>query len=134
MKTARERAQQFPGQPGPDLHTARQHPRILLLSAYRSASHGAWTDWLTGSLDTFDWQIRELPGRYFRWRIRGNPISWLNDLPPKTPDAVIATSMVDLATLRGLHPHLALAPTPAAATHSVVSESMCVLPNDKVVS
>ena len=86
-------------------------PTILLLSAYRSASHGAWTDWLTGSLDTFDWQIRELPGRYFRWRIRGNPISWLNDLPPETPDAVIATSMVDLATLRGLHPHLARAPT-----------------------
>ena len=89
----------------------QQRPKILLLSAYRSASHGAWTDWLTGSLDTFDWQIRELPGRYFRWRIRGNPISWLNDLPPETPDAVIATSMVDLAILRGLHPHLARAPT-----------------------
>jgi len=88
-----------------------QRPRILLRSAYRSASHGAWTDWLTRSLDNFDWRIRELPGRHFRWRIRGSPISGLNDLPLETPDAVIATSMVDLATLRGLHPHLARAPT-----------------------
>ncbi|MCA1788381.1 MAG: DUF3524 domain-containing protein [Thioalkalivibrio sp.] len=83
---------------------------MLLLSAYRSASHAAWTDWLTTSLETIDWQIRELPGRHFRWRIRGNPISWLNDLPPVMPVAVIATSMVDLATLRGLHPNLAGAP------------------------
>lgn len=98
-------------QSDPNRQAVQPGPTILLLSAYRSASHGAWTDWLTGSLDTFDWRIRELPGRYFRWRIRGNPISWLNDLPPETPDAVIATSMVDLATLRGLHPHLARAPT-----------------------
>jgi glycosyltransferase involved in cell wall biosynthesis len=99
------------GRSGSNRQAVQQRPKILLLSAYRSGSHAAWADWLTGSLGTFDWRIHELPGRYFRWRIRGNPISWLDELPPETPDAVIATSMVDLATLRGLHPHLARAPT-----------------------
>ncbi|MBS0002953.1 MAG: DUF3524 domain-containing protein [Thioalkalivibrio sp.] len=97
--------------PKPTPEAAQATPRILLLSAYRSASHGAWADWLAGSLDLMDWQIRELPGRHFRWRIRGNPLSWLDDLPLETPDAVLATSMVDLATLRGLHPRIARAPT-----------------------
>ena len=54
-------------------------PKILLLSAYRSDSHGYWSDWLQTDLDA-DWQVLELPGRYFRWRIRGNPLSWLDVL------------------------------------------------------
>ncbi|ADC71031.1 glycosyl transferase group 1 [Thioalkalivibrio sp. K90mix] len=86
-------------------------PRILLLSAYRADSHAAWADWLTRQFSEFDWERRELPGRHFRWRIRGNPISWLETLGDAHPDAIMATSMVDLATLRGLHP--ALAQTPA---------------------
>ncbi len=85
--------------------------RILLLSAYRADSHAAWADWLTSTFDAFDWRLLELPGRHFRWRIRGNPISWLDELATTEADAVIATSMVDLATLRGLHPHLAALPT-----------------------
>lgn len=86
-------------------------PRILLLSAYRADSHAAWVDWLTTTFDRFDWEVLELPGRHFRWRIRGNPISWLDRLKGVDADAVIATSMVDLATLRGLHPRLAALPT-----------------------
>ena len=86
-------------------------PRILLLSAYRADSHAAWADWLTTTFDALDWQLLELPGRHFRWRIRGNPLSWLERLEDVEADAVIATSMVDLATLRGLHPRLAALPT-----------------------
>lgn len=56
------------------------------------------------------WQRLELPGRHFRWRIRGNPLSWLDQLPEETPALIIATSMVDLATLKGLHPRLAAVP------------------------
>ncbi|WP_018865307.1 DUF3524 domain-containing protein [Thioalkalivibrio sp. ARh3] len=89
----------------------RSAPRILLLSAYRADSHAAWADWLTRQFPAFDWDRLELPGRHFRWRIRGNPLSWLETLRHARPDAIIATSMVDLATLRGLHP--ALAQTPA---------------------
>lgn len=81
--------------------------QILLLSAYRSDSHAAWSDWLTANLTDFDWQLRQLPGRHFAWRIRGNPLSWLDDIPQAPPDLILATSMVDLATLKGLHPQLA---------------------------
>lgn len=80
--------------------------RILLLSAYRSDSHAAWTDWLLGHIENVEWTVRELPGRHFAWRIRGNPLSWLDAIPAEPPDLVLASSMVDLATLRGLQPQL----------------------------
>lgn len=83
---------------------------IWLLSAYRSDSHAAWADWLTNAHPEVDWRRLELPGRHFRWRIRGNPLSWLDALPAGVPDRIIATSMVDLATLKGLHPSLAAVP------------------------
>lgn len=83
---------------------------IWLLSAYRSDSHATWADWLVKTFDQFEWRLMELPGRHFRWRIRGNPLSWLNKLPGETPDLIIATSMVDLSTLKGLHPRLAAIP------------------------
>ncbi|HED35242.1 MAG TPA: DUF3524 domain-containing protein [Gammaproteobacteria bacterium] len=85
-------------------------PTIWLLSAYRSQSHAAWADWLTSTFSEIDWHKLELPGRHFRWRIRGNPLSWLHQLPPTAPDLILATSMVDLSTLKGLHPRLANVP------------------------
>lgn len=81
--------------------------RAWLLSAYRADSHAAWADWLVSTFREFDWQRFELPGRHFAWRIRGNPLSWLDALPDEIPDLIVATSMVDLATLKGLHPRLA---------------------------
>lgn len=94
-------------------------PSVLLLSAYRSDSHALWADWLRSELEA-DWRVLELPGRYFRWRIRGNPLSWLDALPQQLeagqpqgwqPDRILATSMVDICTLRGLFPTLATVPT-----------------------
>ncbi|MDT8410234.1 MAG: DUF3524 domain-containing protein [Wenzhouxiangellaceae bacterium] len=81
-----------------------------LLSAYRAQSHAAWADWLVSTFDGFDWQRFELPGRHFAWRIRGNPLSWLDTLPDQPPALIVATSMVDLATIKGLHPRLAGVP------------------------
>jgi glycosyltransferase involved in cell wall biosynthesis len=80
---------------------------IWLLSAYRSDSHACWADWLVNTFKEFEWHKLELPGRHFRWRIRGNPLSWLQQLPEEKPGLILATSMVDLATLKGLHPRLA---------------------------
>jgi glycosyltransferase involved in cell wall biosynthesis len=85
-------------------------PRILLLSAYAAPSHRAWGRRLLEDHPHVEWDCLELPGRHFRWRIRGNPLSWLDALPEVAPDAVLATSMVDLATLRGLQPVLAHTP------------------------
>jgi len=87
-------------------------PRAWLLSAYRADSHAAWADWLIATFGEFDWKRFELPGRHFAWRIRGNPLSWLDTLAgDPTPDLIVATSMVDLATIRGLHPRLGRVPT-----------------------
>lgn len=83
---------------------------ILLLSAYRAESHRTWADWLVNAHPEIAWQRLELPGRHFRWRIRGNPLSWIDRIPAQAPDLILATSMVDLATLRGLHPTLADVP------------------------
>lgn len=86
---------------------------VLLLSAYRSDSHAYWCDVLQQTLAA-DWRCYELPGRYFRWRIRGNALSWRQPLTELLqrwqPDHILATSMVDLATLRGLVPALASVP------------------------
>lgn len=61
------------------------------------------------------WHYLALPGRYFSWRIRGNAMSWAYGEASKSLnrdfDLVIATSMVDLATLKGLVPSLAKVPS-----------------------
>lgn len=83
---------------------------VWLLSAYKADSHKAWADWLVTTFPQIQWFRLELPGRFFQWRIRGNPLSWLDSLPADTPDLILATSMVDIATLKGLHPRLATVP------------------------
>ncbi|XOZ33944.1 tRNA-queuosine alpha-mannosyltransferase domain-containing protein [Halomonadaceae bacterium KBTZ08] len=91
---------------------AADRPRLLCLSAYEAASHRQWRERLAGALTEFDWRTLTLPARHFRWRIRGNPLSWY-DAPElqEPPDLVLATSMVDLAVVRGLNRGLAAAPT-----------------------
>jgi len=83
--------------------------RVLLLSAYEAVSHRYWAQSLMAQLDEVSWTLLSLPPRYFAWRIRGNPLSWMlkeHDILNQTFDVVLATSMVDLATLVGLFPHL----------------------------
>ena len=61
----------------------------------------------------WDWQILTLPPRHFSWRVRGNPLYWSlheRELLAADYDLLVATSMVDLATLRGLVPELATLP------------------------
>ena len=94
----------------PNTRQKNKRRSIWLLSAYRSDSHACWADWLVDTFKEFRWFKLELPGRHFRWRIRGNPLSWLHQLPEETPDFILATSMVDLSTLKGLHPRLAYIP------------------------
>jgi len=87
--------------------------KILLLSAYDALSHRYWREGLVEQFPDIEWTVLTLPARYFRYRVRSNPLSWLADeqqtLEAKY-DAVIATSMVDVATLRGLVPSLAVTP------------------------
>ena len=92
--------------------TGHRPPRWLILSAYQSDSHAYWAEWLPRAFPNIDWRLLTLPGRYFKWRIRGNPLSWIDRIEAACAgvDGVIATSMVDLATLRGLCPALTRVP------------------------
>lgn len=60
------------------------------------------------------WTALALPPRHFSWRVRGNPLYWSlaeRECLEGSYDLLIATSMVDLATLRGLVPALTEVPT-----------------------
>jgi glycosyltransferase involved in cell wall biosynthesis len=62
----------------------------------------------------WEWTELNLPPRHFSWRIRGNPLIWSQDCREQLEreyDLLVATSMVDLATLRGLVPALCKLPT-----------------------
>jgi len=88
---------------------------ILLLSAYDTDSHKSWCQGLMNQLSQHQWHYLTLPGRHFSWRIRGNGLSFAfgdqAHLLQQTYDLIIATSMVDLATVKGLCPKLASTPS-----------------------
>lgn len=88
--------------------------RVLLLSAYAARSHVYWREALEEMFPEWEWTSLELPPRFFNWRVRGNPLYWAlaqRDVLEQEYDLLIATSMVDLATLRGLVPGLAALPS-----------------------
>lgn len=93
-------------------HQPNHRPRILLLSAYDAGSHRRWREQLVATQPDFHWEVLALPPRFFRWRIRGNALTWLQEPALKAGyDLLVVTSMVDLASLKGLHPHLARTPS-----------------------
>ena len=84
-------------------------PRILLLSGYDAASHRYWRNTLVKGIEAFDWTEIALPDRHFSWRVRGNSLSFAfqyKEVLCQDYDCLIATSMVDLASLRGFVPQL----------------------------
>ncbi len=87
--------------------------RVLLLSAYAAQSHLQWQRNLQAMFDDWQWRVLTLPPRHFSWRVRGNPLYWAleqRQLLEEEHDLLLATSMVDLATLRGLVPGLGQLP------------------------
>tara|TARA_R110002073_G_scaffold69113_4_gene171489 strand:- start:802 stop:1986 length:1185 start_codon:yes stop_codon:yes gene_type:complete len=88
--------------------------RILLLSAYDAMSHKIWRGRLQEMFPEHEWTQLALPPRHFNWRIRGNSLQWALDEEEcltRDYDLLIATSMVDLASLRGFIPALCELPT-----------------------
>ncbi len=84
--------------------------KILLLSAYNTPSHNSWCNGLIENFPEYNWEYLQLTPRFFSWRIRGNPLSFIHTNEEKLNqdyDLIIATSMVDLATICGLFPNLA---------------------------
>jgi glycosyltransferase involved in cell wall biosynthesis len=114
--------------------------RVLLLSAYDACSHRQWRESVVDGLADWDWQVLSLPPRHFSWRVRGNPLYWSiaeRKILEAEYDLVLATSMVDLATLRGLVPRLTRIPTllyfhenqfaypESRAPHGLLESQMC---------
>jgi glycosyltransferase involved in cell wall biosynthesis len=87
--------------------------KVLLLSAYAAESHVQWQHSLQEMFSDWSWRVLSLPPRHFSWRVRGNPLHWALEergTLESDYDLLLATSMVDLATLRGLVPSLARIP------------------------
>ncbi|WP_020209429.1 tRNA-queuosine alpha-mannosyltransferase domain-containing protein [Gilvimarinus chinensis] len=87
---------------------------ILLISGYDAASHKRWRQGLERALPEINFTHIALPARYFSWRIRGNSLSLASlyrDELSASYDALVATSMVDLSSLRGMLPSIATVPT-----------------------
>lgn len=88
--------------------------KVLLLSAYAARSHVHWQNALQRMFADWQWSVLTLPPRHFSWRVRGNALFWSmveRQTLEEPHDLLIATSMVDLATLRGLVPALSKVPT-----------------------
>ena len=87
---------------------------ILLLSPYDAVSHQYWRRQITAGFPMHHFEVVTLPARYFGWRVRGNAMTLAERLMADQvaqTDLVLATSMTDLATLKGLVPALARVPS-----------------------
>jgi len=93
---------------------ANKRLKGLILSAYDAGSHKYWRNGIEKGLPDIDWTVLNLPARFFSWRIRGNPISFISQYSEELAqkyDFMLVTSMVDLATLKGLVPRLSVIPS-----------------------
>lgn len=100
---------------GFDLKPFQMTKRILLLSAYDAISHRLWVDHIEQMVDDVEWTTVQAAPRHFAWALRGRPLQWFFDpatraLLQQDYDAIVATSMVDLAGLFGCVPALARVP------------------------
>jgi glycosyltransferase involved in cell wall biosynthesis len=84
------------------------------LSGYAAQSHMHWQNALQVMFGHWQWRTLTLPPRHFSWRVRGNALHWSiaeRHTLQEPFDLLVATSMVDLATLRGLVPAITAIPT-----------------------
>ncbi len=89
--------------------TKEEQMKILLLSGYDAQSHRVWRKNLVERFSEHNWTVLFLPARSFSWRFRGNAYSWTmreQSILTQEFDLIVATSMVDISTLRGLNPQL----------------------------
>jgi len=85
---------------------------ILYLEPFDGGSHAVFTQTLTTHVPA-KWTVLTLPGRHWKWRMRGAAPYWVlahREALARSYDVVFASSMVPLAELVGLAPHLASVP------------------------
>lgn len=87
-------------------------PRYLFIEPYLNGSHRALAQALMQGVPG-RWTLLGLPGRFFRWRMRGGAAflaEYAADILHEPWDALLCSSMLNLAELRGLVPQLAQVP------------------------
>ena len=88
-------------------------PRFIFIEPYLTSSHEALVKGLMKHIPA-RWTLLGLAGRHFRWRMRG-AASFLalaaREELTQDWDALLCSSMLDLATLKGLVPELARVPS-----------------------
>jgi glycosyltransferase involved in cell wall biosynthesis len=86
--------------------------RVLYLEPFDSGSHAEFTRVLVSGLDA-EVTALTLPGRHWKWRMRGAVPWWMQAEPDALAaryDVIVASAYVPLAELRGLAPALARVP------------------------
>ena len=88
-------------------------PSLLFIEPYLNHSHGAFAKGIMSHVPA-RWTLLGLPGRFFRWRMRGAAaylaLQARRDLE-RPWDGLICSSMLGLAELKGLCPSLAEVPS-----------------------
>lgn len=87
-------------------------PRLLFIEPYANASHRALCDGLSRHVPA-RWTLVTLPGRHFRWRLRGAASHLAlaaQELLREDWDGLVCSAMLNLAELRGLAPELGRTP------------------------
>ena len=87
--------------------------RILILSGYDAASHQRWREGLVRHFTNIEFETVALPPRWFAWRSGGGALSvatQFGEVLQHDFDLVLCTSVLDVASLRGLVPTLSRTP------------------------
>ncbi|MCF8066593.1 MAG: DUF3524 domain-containing protein [Desulfarculaceae bacterium] len=87
-------------------------PRLLFVEPYLTASHAAFAQGLMKHVPA-RWSLLGLPGRHWRWRLRGAAAflaDQASDMLAQPWDALVCSDMLGLAEFRGLVPGLATVP------------------------
>jgi len=80
--------------------------RIFLASSYHSGSHRAWAEGYAASSE-HEVHLATMPGAFWQWRLTGSFVSLaaaIDEMAERhgRPDAILTTSLVDVAGLRGM--------------------------------
>ncbi len=75
--------------------------RVLLFEPFYGGSHKRWADDYV-SHSSHDVVLRTLSDAHWKWRMHGAAVSFVNQVEEVQPDVVLCSSMMDVATFRGL--------------------------------
>lgn len=84
------------------------------MEPFLGGSHAQFVRTLTERSDGVDWTVLSLPGRHWKWRMRGSAAWFAHELEGSSAadfDVLLASSFLPLAELRGLVPWMAQVPT-----------------------